>query len=323
MNREDKIKVLVVEDNPDHAFLVKRILEKTLAFFSIKVVDNVEKCLEEVRKREFHIIISDYNLPRLSGLTLLSQLKKKKIDIPLIMLTGSGNEEIAVKAMKEGAYDYIIKEPGYFKTIPLVVKRVLDRHRDKKEKEKLQDEVKKKILELENVNKKLAILSITDGLTKVFNYRYLSEVLEKECERTKRIKGNISCLIVDVDFFKNVNDTFGHQAGDYVLRQLSKLLFENLRQIDTLGRYGGDEFILILHETTMEGAKIVSEKLRRLIKNKVFVFEGNSIRVTVSIGIASFLGRKKLDKEMIMKSADDALYQAKNNGRNRIEIVTD
>lgn len=321
MSEKDKVKVLIVEDNHDHAFLVKRILEKTPAFFSVKVVDNVKKCLEEIQRDEFHIIISDYKLPRFSGLTLLSQLKKKKIDIPLVMLTGSGNEEIAVKAMKEGAYDYVIKEFDYFKTIPLVVKRALERHRDKKEKEKLENEIKKKVLELEDVNEKLAVLSITDGLTEIFNYRYLGEVLEKECERTKRIKGNISCLIIDIDFFKNVNDNFGHQAGDYILQQLSKIFFENLRRIDTVGRYGGDEFILILHETTVEGAKIVSEKLRRLIENKVFVFEGNSIKVTVSIGIASFPGRKKLNKEMIMKSADDALYRAKNNGRNRIEIV--
>ncbi len=178
------------------------------------------------------------------------------------------------------------------------------------------------MLELEDVNKKLAILSITDGLTDIFNYRYLSEVLEKECERTKRIEGNISCIIIDIDFFKNVNDKYGHPAGDYILQQLSKIFFKNLRRIDTIGRYGGDEFILILPETTAEGAKTLSEKLRRLIENKVFVFEGNSIRITISIGIASFLGEKKLTKELIIKSADDALYQAKNNGRNRIEVIT-
>ncbi len=134
MNEENKIKVLVVEDNHDHSFLVKRALEKTPAFFSVKIVDNIEGCLELIQKEEFHIIISDYKLPGFSGLQLLSQLKKKNIDLPLVMLTGSGNEEIAVKAMKEGAYDYVIKEPDYFKTIPLVIKRALDRYRDKKEK---------------------------------------------------------------------------------------------------------------------------------------------------------------------------------------------
>ncbi|MEW6088827.1 MAG: diguanylate cyclase [bacterium] len=322
MSGERKVKVLVVEDNNDHAFLVKRALEKTPEFFLVKVVDSVEKCLEEIQKGEFNIIISDYKLPGFTGLTLLSQLKKKNIDLPLVMLTGSGNEEIAVKAMKEGAYDYVIKEPDYFKTIPLVIRRALDRYRDKKEKERLEDEIKKKMLELEDVNKKLAILSITDGLTEIFNYRYLGEVLEKECERTKRIEGNISCIIIDVDFFKNINDKFGHQAGDYILQQLSKIFYKNLRRIDTIGRYGGDEFILILPETTAEGAETVSEKLRKLIENKVFVFEGNSIKVTISIGIASFKGEKLLTKELVIKLADDALYKAKNNGRNRIEVVS-
>ncbi|MDD5772273.1 MAG: diguanylate cyclase [bacterium] len=322
MAEELKIKVLVVEDNQDHSFLVKRALEKTPEYFSVKIVDNVEKCLELIQKEEFNIIISDYKLPGFSGLQLLSQLKKKNIDLPLVMLTGSGNEEIAVKAMKEGAYDYVIKEPDYFKTIPLVIRRAMDRHKDKKEKEKLEAEIKKKVLELEDVNKKLAILSITDGLTEIFNYRYLSEVLEKECERTKRIEGNISCMIIDIDFFKNINDKFGHQAGDHILQQLSRIFFKNLRRIDTIGRYGGDEFILILPETTSEGAKIVSEKLRKLIENKVFVFEGNSIRATISIGIASFPGGKVLTKEMVIKSADDALYQAKKNGRNRTEVIT-
>lgn len=317
----DKIKVLVVEDDHDHAFLVKKILEKTPTLFLVSVVDSAEKCLEKIQKGEFHIIVSDYKLPGISGLELLSHLKKRGIDIPVIMFTGSGNEEVAVKAMKEGAYDYVIKEPDCFKTIPLIIRNVLERHADRKEKEELEDEIKKKVLELEDVNKKLAVLSITDGLTEIFNYRHLGEVLEKECERTKRIKGNISCLIIDIDFFKNVNDRFGHQAGDYILQQVSKILFKNLRRIDTLGRYGGDEFILILHETTAEGARIVSEKLRKIIENKVFVFEGNNIKITVSIGVASFPGGRKLNKEMIMRSADDVLYQAKNNGRNRVEII--
>ena len=181
MDDKNKIKVLVVEDNHDHSFLVKRALEKNPDIFTVKIVDTVEKCLDVIQKEEFQIIISDYKLPGFSGLQLLAQLRKKNIDLPLVMLTGSGNEEIAVKAMKEGAYDYVIKEPDYFKTIPLVIRRALDRHKDKKEKEKLEDEIKMKVLELEDVNKKLAILSITDGLTEIFNYRYLSEVLGKDC----------------------------------------------------------------------------------------------------------------------------------------------
>lgn len=321
MDTDGKIKILLVEDNHDHAFLIKRALEKNSPYYFVKTVPDVEKCLDEVQKEKFSIIISDYKLQGSTGLKLMSELKERKIELPIIMLTGSGNEEIAVRAMKEGAYDYVIKEPDYLRTIHLVVKKALERHRDKLEKERLESDLIKKALELEEANKKLAVLSITDGLTEIYNYRYLTEVLGTECERAKRTKNFLSCFIIDVDFFKNVNDQFGHPAGDYILQQLSKIFMTNLRRIDTVGRYGGDEFIFILPDTTAVGAEIVADKLRRLVENRIFIFEGQSIKITISIGISTFAGKRNLTKELLIKSADEALYMAKHNGRNRIEVI--
>ena len=168
---------------------------------------------------------------------------------------------------------------------------------------------------------KLQYLSRTDELTGLLNRRALIEKLEDEVRRTQRYKTHLSILICDIDYFKEINDSYGHDTGDRVLQIVSNLLKESLRSIDVIGRYGGDEFLVILPETSMNGAKEIAERIRSTIDDFRWEREGKeAIRTTLSLGVAEF----DIDKETIddlIKRADNALYMAKGGGRNRVYII--
>jgi two-component system, cell cycle response regulator len=162
-------------------------------------------------------------------------------------------------------------------------------------------------------------LSITDGLTSLWNYRYMNMRLSQETERAIRFRRSLSALVVDIDHFKQINDRFGHQRGDAILAELAnRVIAETRAQVDTVARYGGEEFVLILPETPLEGAMVVAEKVRDKIASKPFGGEGEEpISVTVSIGIACF-PQHGTKPQTLLRAADQALYEAKGRGRNRV-----
>ncbi len=159
-------------------------------------------------------------------------------------------------------------------------------------------------------------MTIIDGLTGANNKRFLLESLEREIPRARRHQRPLSLAMLDIDYFKTVNDSFGHLAGDYVLKELANLVRTRLRPDDILARYGGEEFSIALPETPRDGAVRISEDLRELVEKRRFVFEGESIPVTVSIGIAQL--EERWDVLAFLKSADEKLYEAKRSGRNRV-----
>lgn len=159
-------------------------------------------------------------------------------------------------------------------------------------------------------------MTIVDGLTGIHNKRYLMETLEREIPRARRHQRPLSVVMFDIDHFKQVNDNYGHLAGDYVLKELANLVKSRLRPDDVLGRYGGEEFAAILPETSSPGAASIAEDLRRRIEERRFVFEGEHIPVTVSLGCAELMG--DMDVLAILKAADEKLYEAKRSGRNRV-----
>lgn len=159
-------------------------------------------------------------------------------------------------------------------------------------------------------------LTITDGLTDIGNIKHLKQTLEKEIPRANRHGRDLSLLMMDIDHFKAVNDTYGHLAGDSVLRDLAHLTRDRLRPDDVFGRYGGEEFCAILPETSLEGSAKIAEDLRARIEEHAFTVEGEVIQVTISIGIADL--RKGMDLTAFFKCADEQLYRAKHAGRNRV-----
>lgn len=172
--------------------------------------------------------------------------------------------------------------------------------------------------ELDKKNKNLVELSITDGLTGLYNHRFIQERFAFEFKRAKRYHTPLSCLMIDIDHFKRVNDVYGHQFGDLVLRELASLLTKNSREVDICGRYGGEEFLIITTQLS-EGAMIYASKLHKAIESHVFQNEAHSVHVTVSIGVTEYNGELTSKQEMIER-CDNALYQAKRDGRNLIRV---
>jgi two-component system cell cycle response regulator len=160
-------------------------------------------------------------------------------------------------------------------------------------------------------------MTIVDGLTQIHNKRALFEALEKELMRARRYERDLSLLMFDIDFFKRINDQYGHLAGDHVLRELARVVQERIRREEVFARYGGEEFVILLPETPLQGAAALAENLRQRVANHPFVFQGERIPVTVSIGTALLGENDKVAADLIQR-ADEKLYEAKRGGRNRV-----
>ena len=187
-----------------------------------------------------------------------------------------------------------------------------------KAREDLEKQISERTGELIEANRQLQELAVTDELTGLYNHRHLVRTLESEFKRALRYKRNFTLLMVDVDFFKEVNDAYGHRCGDLVLRELARIFKKTLRATDIIARYGGDELAVVLLETQKDTALKISEKLRREVEKYPFKWEGESFHVTVSIGAASAFQKGIRDWSGLLNAADKALYQAKGNQRNTV-----
>jgi len=228
------------------------------------------------------------------------------------MLTVKDDLNDKVAGLEAGADDYL---PKPYNEIELNA-RIYASLRTKA----LQDELKKKNRQLEDLLRQVEIMAITDQLTGIYNRRRLATVLEKEFKRSIRYKTPLSCLMIDIDHFKRINDRFGHHAGDMVIREIAQILAKNAREIDTVARWGGEEFIALFPQTEKEDAMQPASRILDTIAEHPFPEIGDE-QITVSIGIASVPDPSIDTEEKLLHSSDIALYTAKKNGRNRIEII--
>jgi diguanylate cyclase (GGDEF)-like protein len=176
-------------------------------------------------------------------------------------------------------------------------------------------------MNLKLANDRLRQIAFRDELTGLYNHRYFQEVIESELDKSVRYKNPLSLLLIDIDSFKNINDTFGHLTGDHVLKEVSQIMIKLVRHIDIIARYGGDEFAIILPETGKTGGKVLAQRLRRGIEQHQMKQDNQSVTVTVSIGLVSTdMANVTITKNALIAQSDQALYKAKRNGRNRVEI---
>jgi diguanylate cyclase (GGDEF)-like protein/PAS domain S-box-containing protein len=176
--------------------------------------------------------------------------------------------------------------------------------------------------ELERLNGILEERSIRDGLTGLYNHRYFYEILHRDYQLAERNDADIAVILLDLDHFKNINDTYGHPCGDYILKETAALLRQIVRRTDLVARYGGEEFAIILPDTDLEGARVTAEHVRHGIEKHVFRQEAASIRITASIGLAARQAHRTSSPEELVSGADKALYRAKSGGRNRITVFS-
>ncbi len=302
--------ILVVDDNQDNVEVLRVRLDSW--GYETQSATNGEEALAYVAKSPPDLILLDVMMPDITGIEVAQRIKRDRSlpFIPIIMQTALDSTEAKVEGLEAGADDYITK-PIDFAGLKA---RLRSRLRIKRPQEGLEEREK----ELLEMNERLRFMSLTDGLTGLDNRRHLNDRIEEMFQHAQRVNEPFSVVMCDLDKFKSVNDTYGHQAGDEVLKQLAEILKEEAREIDRVGRYGGEEFLLLLPGTVLDAAVTFAERVRKHVERHTFTFPGGSTKRTASFGVAGWPHPRINDSDSLVRMADDALYVAKETGRNRV-----
>lgn len=297
--------ILWVEDEDDSFTVLKKMLGRKHES-NVTRAASIAEAKTLLSENEYDLAILDLNLPDGNSLELLNFLKKQELKLASIIVTGYGDEEIAARCIQAGAYGYLSKGN--------ISIDLLDQG--------IEDAYKKFCLdkEMDKAVGRMAQMATRDELTGLYNRRYMIEFFDREYNRSNRYDSDLSCMVLDLDYFKQVNDTYGHACGDYVLKEFSNILIQNARGSDYAFRYGGEEFMVLLPQTDISDANIVAEKIRKLCEDKEYSFNDHTLKVTVSIGIASIKNCLTKKSQDLMALADKALYRAKADGRNSVKI---
>jgi two-component system, cell cycle response regulator len=301
--------ILIVEDSETQKIMLQTTLEK--AGYTVAVSKDGLEALDYLNNDDFplpELIISDILMPNMNGLTLCSKIRESFSEVFTILLTASVKEDALKKSFDSGAVDFL--EKPFNKTeLLLRVKNVL---RIKKAEKAL----KKAMSQLTEKNQILKKLSTTDELTRLSNRRQLIKQLKEKIYDASRYSTPLSVILFDIDHFKKINDTYGHLSGDEVLKKVAEVFLNSLRSSDIAGRYGGEEFLLILPNTALEKGINVANTFNEKIKELTFESIPNA-KVTISGGICEYSNEIKY--EHLLSRVDDLLYIAKDNGRDRVE----
>lgn len=305
-------RILAVEDSMLICKMYKAILAKH--GYDIRVEQDPLKAEEVIREYNPHLILMDASMPGMDGFELTRKIKadKKTENIRVIMVTGDTKKQSAVKALDYGAVDFLTK--------PFDEDGLLARMRAHLNNKRLFDDLTRAYHELRSLNDRLELLSITDGLTGLFNHRYFHEELNLEMERALSAQKPLSLTLFDIDHFKKFNDAHGHKAGDAVLQAVGEVIKKSVGDDETAARYGGEEFAIIMPGIQMGKAMESAERLRRAIEVTELPYGDMILKVTVSIGVAMWDG--KLSDHRLIELADKALYKSKEGGRNRVTAAT-
>lgn len=301
-NGERDDRILIVDDDDAIRDSMNEFIQRS--GFNAFSAPSAEEALEVLHKEDIHVVITDIILPGRDGLEL-TDIIKKNYDIDVIVMTGYSGDYSYEEAIQKGASDFVFK-PVRFEELLLRLKRVLKERRLTREKARMLD--------------KLQNLAITDGLTKLYNSRHFYNQLEVEIGRCRRYQHPLALLLLDLDHFKNYNDTYGHLEGDKVLVRIGEIIQSCLRSMDSAYRYGGEEFTIILPETSGEEALNVAQRIRTALEAERFAPHPDaSIRITISIGVTEY--HRGEDVTAFVQRADKAMYVSKENGRNRVSSI--
>lgn len=329
MPQEAPPAILLVEDDLDTAALMREALSDHFGRDGVTHCRSVAQAIS-AEVDQVDLVLTDMNLPDGTGLDVLTHLLEQRPDLPIVIVTGEAVLDQAVTAIGQGAYDYVVKASGYLFTIPLVVEKNLAIWRTKQENHELQIElhrtlgqVRVKNQQLELMVQKLEAMATTDPLTGLANRRAFSQALERSFAEANRYNRDLACVMLDVDEFKTLNDTLGHQAGDDLLRRLARVLEANCRRSDVAGRFGGDEFVLLMPQTdrvkAFEVAQRISGEFDEVVR-ALYADAPPDVRPGLSMGVACVRHSFPANAEQLVAQADLALYDAKQAGKGRLAV---
>ena len=290
-------RILIVDDSP----LIRRVIRDALTRDSYTILEAVdgESALELFLREKLDIVLLDITMPKIDGIAVCRQIKQLagRHRIPVLMITGRDDETSVERAFAAGADEYITKP----------IHPVVLRHRVRR------------LLETENQRRLLECAAMTDYLTGVLNRRAFTERLQGEIQRAGRQQKPLGLVMADIDFFKRVNDTYGHLVGDEVLKTFAGCLLGSVRTYDFVGRFGGEEFVICLPDADQRQVLVVAQRLRAAVANHLLRLSDRSdaIKITASFGVAN-LGDETDTAELLLGRADEAMYRAKQTGRNRV-----
>lgn len=291
-------KVLIVDDNANNVRLLTEILEDE--GYEVFALDNGLPVIDTAEVLKPDIILLDIMMPHMDGFQVCQLLKSNPElkEIPVIMVTAKTEGADIKRALELGSFDYIKKPFDEIEVIARIQSAL--RYREQ-----------------QNILKEMAT---RDSLTRLYNHSLLMELLEKELAKSARDNTGLAFIMLDIDHFKKVNDTYGHLVGDGVLKELASLLISSSRTGDIVGRYGGEEFGIVLPQIDLGGTRTLCERLREKIAVHQFPRDEDCINITISIGVSFKEPGQSLTGKDMVKIADEALYKAKHSGRNRVEI---
>lgn len=297
-----RLRVLLVEDSEDDAALLLRELRKGGYAAESLRVDNAVDLEAALAGQRWDLVITDHNLPGFSSAAALDMVKRRGLDLPVIIVSGSMGEDLAVAAMKQGAHDYIMKD-NLARLVPAVA-RELREAENRRAHRRARETIER--------------LAFQDALTGLVNRHEFEERVKRALASTREGLRH-ALLYLDLDQFKIINDTCGHMAGDALLRQLSVVLRTPIRDVDTLARLGGDEFGILLHDCSLEHARGVAERVLDIIKDFRYSWEHKSFTIGASIGLVMLEDPTQTLSDAL-RDADMACYAAKDMGRNRVHV---
>jgi diguanylate cyclase (GGDEF)-like protein len=294
--------ILIVDDDPG----IRSSMGDFIDFAGYKSLkaESAFEAIEILKTNHIDVVVTDIMMQGMNGLEL-TDLIKKDFDSEVIVITGFSGDFSYVDAIGKGASDFIFK-PFRLEELLLRLKRVLKERQLAKERYMMLGKLEK--------------LAITDSLTNLYNSRHFYSQLELETDRANRYKRPLSILFLDIDHFKEYNDTYGHLEGDKALSRIGQVISSCLRIMDSAHRYGGEEFTILLPETTGRKALAVAKRIRIAAENQIFnPAPGKSISLTVSIGVTQYCQNE--DLRVFVQRADKAMYQSKQKGRNRVTSI--
>lgn len=294
-------RILIVEDDTTVRNLMYEFL--TRSGYEAVTANSAEEAEKVLAEEEIHIILTDVRLPGTDGITFTKNVKKR-YDLDVIITTGYSSEYFYEDAINNGASDLIFK-PIRLNELMLRINRVIRERSLINERDRMIERLKK--------------LSLRDPLTELYNSRHFYAELEDEIRRSDRYVHPLSLIFIDIDNFKSINDTYGHMTGDQALLLIARKMQTSLRSQDTAYRFAGDEFTIILPETTAENARFVADRIKAEMEKENLVIRDKEItKITLSMGIAEYQRNEK--KEQFVHRADVTMYEAKKRGGNDIAV---
>jgi len=309
--------ILVVDDEANICFILDQLL--TDEGHAVTTASSGEAAFELYQEHHYPLLIIDIRLPGMSGLELLAKIKQINPDAQVVVMTSHASFDYAAEALRSGAYEFLLKPFDNLELVTATIARATEKIEIIEGNKALVEKLKHDASELEDINKVLMDLSIRDGLTGLFNHRYVNAYLQTELARARRHEKIFSVLFLDIDKFKRYNDSYGHTQGDALLREFSLVIKGCMRDSDLAARYGGEEFLLVLPETSKPAAEKLAEFVRHSVEQHKF--SGADATTTVSIGVSTY-PHDAIDSLGIIKAADEAMYLVKSAGGNKVALAS-